>query len=894
MNFKKKSTENFNVSKLAIKYHKIIIAFWLAIAVAGIFAFSSLKYALFPDVTFPVLVISSQAKISDVVETETQLTKPIEIALRSLEEVDEIVSSSYPGNSAVSLLLYPGNELEKIRDRVDNLLKGVKLPQDATYELIPYNLNESNVITYAISSENKTFAESIAIVKEKIIPSLEKIKGVLKVNLLGEDSISDRDRLSNLFPTLVKINRQDGIALEVIKNSKANSLEVFELVRTKMLVWQKELPELTMIIAKTDADFIQEATRATINALLEAIALAIIVIYPFLRNILATAIAALAIPLSLLGTFIVMALLDFNLETITLLALALVIGIVVDDAIVDVENISRHIENGKNPREAAIIGTNEIGLAVLASTLTIVAVFLPVALMGGTIGQFFQPFGLTISAAVLISLLVSRTLSPVLCTYWLRIDRQKGMNDAQSIVKIGKIEQIYRSLLSYSLKHRRLVIALAIASFIGGIALIPLIPQGFIPRLDRGEFNVVYSTPLPKLFTSSNLSKTRRQSDRSKGEFDWLGDLAKSPEKILLKKTRTVGDELIASILENPNVSSVYNAIGTRGIPYKGKIYVKLKEDRQQTTVEVQQQVRNSLKTLDLKKVTISVEDIPFVDTEAEKPLQIAIQGENLDILNHTATEISARLSQLSGFVDVSTGDRHNKGDTFLEIQRLNGQRVIYISSNLTQEKAVGDATNEAIEIARALLPEGITLAKWGDSAQSEDVLTSFSSTLILSIVGIGIISLVLFGSFLETIAILCALPLSIVGAMLGLLITQSDFGIISLIGLILLVGLLNKNAILLIDRIKELRRQGKERTEAILETGITRLRPILMTTGSTILGMVPLALGFGAGAELRQPMAVAIIGGMCTSTLLSAIVVPVIYSLLDDAQKKFFPKKVD
>ena len=286
-----------------------------------------------------------------------------------------------------------------------------------------------------------------------------------------------------------------------------------------------------------------------------------------------------------------MAIAGFNLETLTLLALALVIGIIVDDAIVEVENITRHLEAGKSPYKAALLATREIGFTVSISTLTIVAVFLPIALMGGTLGQFFRPFGLTISVAVLTSLLVARTLSPALAIYFL----ERGQSTQQLLTDNLKFSNLYRRLLSWSLSHRQKVIAIAIIISLAGVALIPLIPQGFIPSLDRGEFNVFYRTSLPKI----ELEKPTEPKDTDNNtNFSWLKKIAQSPEKILLRRSLRVGTELERVLLSIPEVESVYTVAGFRGQPHQGKIYIKLKSDRFLRTDTVQDNVRQALATI--------------------------------------------------------------------------------------------------------------------------------------------------------------------------------------------------------------------------------------------------------------------------------------------------------
>jgi multidrug efflux pump subunit AcrB len=729
-----------------------------------------------------------------------------------------------------------------------------------------------------------------------------------------------------------------------------------------------------------------------------AIVLAVVIIYPFLRSWRATLITALAIPLSLLGTFIVMAWNGFNLETITLLALALVIGIIVDDAIVDVENISRHLTLGESPRQSAIKATSEIGLTVSAATFTIVAVFFPVGNMGGTIGQFFKPFGITVSAAVLTSLLVARTLSPVLAAFWLR----PRVSESSAAPESFPLRNFYRRLLDVSLNHRFWVVLLAILSFVAGVALIPLIPQGFIPKLDRGEFNVTYrispayleqtlrsrfQPPSAEKDTDSSPESTESDStgsdsaasesppsesapngadqlrtyapfleglapeqlerlkqlkrraaktyiiqpdqdlrdvaDRFLSSPDRWPVLAKinnlegfdsvepgqaivvldlplgagaaedtpamSPEAqfapLVLAESRQFAEQLEPAVLANDQVEAV---LSIRGAINQGRLYVKLKADRSFHTAIVQEQVRKALPSL--VGARASLEDIQFVDTGGDLPLKIAFQGDNIEELVTTVQRLKTKVSKLSGLVDVTaTGDDELPNASANakpnEILHLNGQRVAYLRANLAPGQALGEATATVVSQAQGLLPEGVTIQLGGDSQRSDLVIRSFGRTALLSIGGILVILLLLFRRLLDPLVIVLALPLSIIGAVLGLLITQSDVGMISLIGVIFLFGIVNKNAILIVDYTNQLKRSGLSQREALLTSAPRRLRPILMTTLSTILGMLPLALGWGVGAELRQPMAVAIIGGLTTSTILSLIVVPVLYSLVDDVE---------
>ncbi len=767
-----------------------------------------------------------------------------------------------------------GPNLETSTRNAENALKNLTLPQGANYKIIPLNLNESAAISYALGSSSRNLTDLSKLAQEQIVPAITKLPGVLKVSLLGNANSLPPPTSAPSVPqaggTLVRFNGEDAIAFQVIKKGNANTLEVVSRVEAEVQKLRSTLKDVTLTLAATQAEYIRNATQSTIDALIEAVVLSVVVIFPFLWNWQATLISALAIPASLLGTFIVMAIFGFNLETITLLALALVIGSIIDDAIVDVENIMRHIEEGENPTQAALAATNEIGLTVTAATLTAVAVFLPIGLMGGVIGQFFKPFGITVSAAMLTSLLVARTLSPVLSIYWLK--PASGVNhQKESNIWLG-FNQAYRNLLAWSLNHRRIVVGLAILSFVIGIALIPLIPKGFIPKLDRGEFNIVYTAPLPNI---SDLEKAAQS-----------GNIPPSQIPNPLNDSLEVAKKLEAVVRKSPAVATVFTTVGSReGEPNKGTLYVKLKKDHQIETAELQDQFRATLPNL--PGVTTSVEDIQFVDTGGQKPLQLALKGNDLQALSKAAKSIKERIEKIKGFADVTiTGDSNQQGTVF-QIERLNNQRVAYISANLGQNLSLGAATDKVVAEAKAIMPAGVSLNLGGDSARQGQVFGSFGITLALSALCIVVVLIWLFKGWVDPIVIGISLPLGLVGAMLALLLTKSDFGMISLIGFVFLLGITNKNAILIVDYINQLRNSGLDRTEAILKAGQVRLRPIMMTTAATILGMVPIALGLGAGSELRSPMAVSITGGLVTSTILSLIVVPVVYAILDD----WFPR---
>lgn len=914
----------FGISRFAVSHPWLTICTWLAVAVAGMFAFSSLKYALFPDFTFPVVIVNAQAPLETVLATEAELTTPLEASLEGFEAINNISTTTYAGRTVMVVRYRIGTALVSVTPVLEEALGTATLPADTELDVLPLNVNETVVMSYAVLPQGDLTTELIDQVETGIVSDIEAIPGVLRVDLLGTGAETALDPAALEVPlesqdrapaTLVRFNQADALALQVVKQADANTLEVVRRVEATVADLQPQFQNFTLALATTQANYIREATQATIDALWLAIVLAILVIFAFLRNWQATLITAMVIPLSLLATFMVMAVAGFNLETITLLALALVIGIIVDDAIVEVENIMRHLEAGEPPRQAVLAASREISLTVSVATLTIVAVFLPVAFMGGTVGQFFKPFGLTVSAAVLASLLLARTLTPVLALYGLRVrgpsavvqkervESEHGTVLVPDMVPNSGVTGAYTRLLRWSLHHRGLVVGMAITAFTLGVLLIPLIPTGFIPKLDRGEFNVTFTTPLPEItavappnFPANQGNLSPEDLAQQSTQFQAQGNgqtppLPINPIQAILDESRAVAIDLEDTALSTPGVNSVFTVIGGRGAPNQGQIYLQLSPNRQLSTAEIQDQIRSSLP--DLPRVSVSVEDVPFIDVGGEKPLEVILKSDDLDALYDASQAIRDQVAALPDFVDVTVTGVNREDDQLISLQRRNGQRVAYISANLSQGQALGDATRQVIDIATATMPASVSLGLGADSARIGEVLGGFLRTLGFSVICMMVVLFLPFGRLLEPLVVGLSLPLAMVGAMVGFLIIQTDFGMASVIGLLFLLGLLDKSALLLMDYANQLRQVGLSRTEALMKTGPVRFRPILMTTASTILGMLPLALGWGAGAELRQPMAVAIIGGLVTSTLLSLLVVPVLYTLLEDGWSLVRGKRV-
>ncbi len=818
----------FNISRIAIRFAFVTAAVWLAIVVAGIVAFSSLKYTLLPDFSIPLIVVDAHlGGALDARATEARLTIPLERLFAPVGST-LVRSTTKPGRTSIALSFDVGGTLEARRAAVDALLARGPTPAGAVITATSIDINANPVATYADSSDNATrLLVDAGILYRDAVPAFAAVPGVLRADLIGADKT-----------TAVRLNGRRATMIRIVKRGGANTLEVaaaVDIVAARV----RTLLGIPIEIAETQAPYIREASHATTDALGIAMALSIFVVFPFLRDMRATFISAIAIPVSLAGTAIAMAAFHLNLESITLLALTLVTGVIVDDAIVDVENIKRHMQSGETPRVAAERATDEIGLTVTAATLTIVAVFLPIAFMTGTLGQFFRPFGLTASVAVLTSLAVARTLSPMLAASLLQ--------PARSAERTGDAPRLYAAALRWSLRHRTFIIGGAVVSFLIGLAIIPLIPKGFIPHLDRGQFEVTIR----------------------------LNNPGSTPVHDAIAAAQTID----AIIRRDPDVATVLAAVGDRGDPAVATLAVTLRRARSAPTITVENRVRAALPPL--VNATTSVEDVPFVENGVTKPLRVTVSDSQLPVLERASQLLARRMATQKGFVDVSASGLSFASGVPALITREDGKRVVDVDTDLVGVN-IGDATARVDTLARSILPKTATYVFAGEAGDTITTFGSFGITLGLSTVSIIVVLGLLFRGWRAPLVIVVALPLSVVGALFALFVVRADFGLISLMGVIFLFGLVNKNAILLVDAIVQRRRSGMERAAAILEAASRRFRPIVMTTFATILGMLPIAVGFGAGSELRAPMAIAIIGGLISSTVLSLVVIPVAYTFVD------------
>lgn len=744
--------------------------------------------------------------------------------------------------------------------------------------------------------------------------------------------------------SITKLNGSPAVGLDIMKQSGSNTVEVVTNVKKELETIKKDLPPgVEISLVRDNSQNINDSIHDVLFNLIFGGVLAVGIVFLFLGNWRSTMIAAIAIPTSIITSFLAMKALNFTLNTMSLLALSLAVGLLIDDAIVVIENIVRHLEMGKDKFKAASEGTAEIGLAVTATTLTLVAVFLPVGMMTGIVGQFFKQFGITVAVSVLVSLFVAFTLTPMLSAKYLNNSHEKAPTSRLGRLwehwngKFDRATERYGTFLSYALEHRGKVMLIAAALFIGSLALTPLLGSSFIPDSDSGELTV-----------SADV------------------DPGMTPEAV-----GVIADQMADTIRSLPEVTMTYANSDNSSINILTKLTDKGQRKRSDNDIIVD--LRQKLDGMTGVQVSVSKKS----GMSSGKPVSLVIQGPSLDKLSELAEQVEQIVASTPGAVDVTSSYEAGKPDVQIVVNRdqasdlgvstsniastlqtmfngtvvsqfkedddaydirlilapgdrkslsdvnniylagsnrgKDGQTVMVPLSQVTQTVYATSPTqikrydrqdqvtisanlkgvtlgefNTALnkQLSNVTLPEGYQFVATGQSQQMKDAFTGIVMALALAVLFIFFVLAAQFESYIDPFAIMLALPLAIIGAILGLLAAGSTISMMSLIGVIMLMGLVTKNAILLIDFAKQSMEKGVARNQALVDAAIVRMRPIMMTTMAMIFGMVPLALGIGPGAETRAPMAHAIIGGLVTSTILTLVVVPVVYTLLDDVKR--------
>lgn len=745
--------------------------------------------------------------------------------------------------------------------------------------------------------------------------------------------------------TVSRLDGRRGVSVLVRRQSGENTVAVADAVKAELERLRPTLPDgYEMRVALDDSLFIRSAIRDVAVALAWGALFASLVVLVFLRNLRSTLIVAVAIPSSIVGAFAFFYFMGFTLNTMTLLALSLSIGLLIDDAIVVLENVYRHRELGKGMQEAASFGTDEIGLAVVATTAANCAVFIPIAFLSGVVGRFFREFGLAVTCAVCISTLVALTLTPMLCSRYLdvRPEASHGAGYRAFERAFGWLDARYRRTLAWGLRHRPAVLALALAAFLGGLGVARVVPIEFITPEDRAEFNV------------------------------WL----KLSLGTAVPTTSGVAARVEQEIAAFPEVDTLFSTVGagTKARPNEVQIFVSLvhKSRRRASQADVMRRVRTRIAELDLPLRDYAVEDIGIIHAPGWRhaELMYSIRGPDLDRLQFFSRSLLERMRAAGGYADLYQSYETGKPEVALEITRERaadlGVPAVQIGRTISALFAGFEATSfeeggerydvrvqvrpeyrddldkldlvrvrasdgslvplrnlivprigsGAVQIDREDRTRAITLYGnlEGKSAQAADLevsrfarelgiegeyefravgpserlretLEAVTFAFALALVAIYMILAAQFNSFVHPLTIMLSAPLSFIGAFAAVALLGHSLDVMGQIAFLMLMGIVMKNGILLVDYTNTLRDRGHALREAVLEAGPTRMRPVLMTAISTIFGMLPVAFGQGDGSEWRNPVGVVAIGGLATSTLLTLLVVPVVYTLVDDAR---------
>jgi HAE1 family hydrophobic/amphiphilic exporter-1 len=1012
------------LSNLSIKRPVLASVMMLALVTLGLFSWRRLPIDMMPDVEIPVLSIVTEFPGASPETVEREVTKRIEEAVNPISGVKHVISVSREGLSSVTVEFNLEVKINDVSQEARAKINAIRreLPEGMKEPVIQkFDFAAMPIVSLAVRSSVLNPRDLTTLADRKIKRRLESIAGVAKAKLVGS---SKREVAVNLEParlhalgmgveevmaglqtenvntplgrlnrgdsempirisgkpkdvqgypamvvarrggqpirlsdvaevvdtveeerSLALVNGEPAVALDITKQTKANTVQVVDAVKQAVTDLGAELPAGTEIqIVRDSSVFIRDAVADVQMTLVLGALLTILIVFCFLNSWRSTVITGLTLPISVISAFIVMYFLNMTLNMLTLMALSLAIGLLIDDAIVVRENIVRHLERGEDHFTAAREGTSEIGLAVLSTSMSIMAVFVPVAFMKGIIGRFFFQFGLTVAFAVLVSLFVSFTLDPMLSSRWYDPDiERKGRRNflQRSLDRFNawfeRTAERYKAAIGWALDHRRIVLGGATLAFLCGLGVFALLQTEFMTPMDQGEFAIRF-----KSAPGSSIVETRGRLE-----------------------------QVLAALKQYPEVKYTYASIaaGDADTVRDALIFVRM-TDRRERTIGLRKfivVVRARLEKI--PGITVSL----LEDPDAwQKPLQVAIKGEDIPTLKRYAGELKNELYKVRGIVDIEAAlehdlpeyrlsvDREHAAATGLgtsavagtlgvlvggqavstyedetgeavnvrlrlpgalrqdvaqigdlrisvptpegpalvpladlvkveratspsEINRRDLARQVIVDANL-DDLPLGTAGQEAMKVAgRVHLQPGYSVVMQGDTEMMVESFGYLAEALLLAVIFVYLILAAQFESFIDPLAIMLSLPLSIVGMAGTLAITGDTINIMSLIGLIMLMGLVTKNAILLIDFTKVLRRRGMDRRAALITAGRTRLRPILMTTTAMIFGMLPLFFALGKGSEFRAPMARAVVGGLITSTLLTLIVVPVMYTVLDD-----------
>jgi hydrophobic/amphiphilic exporter-1 (mainly G- bacteria), HAE1 family len=863
------------------------------------------------------------------------------------DHVDELVKPQFERINGVGQVSIVGGRKREIQILVDkDKLQDRRLSMAAISERIRSTSKDVPIGKYEADQKETVLRASGE------FDSVDALKKV-NVNFIGSDQSVRLDQIAKINIGLesekyaATLNGKQALFIDIYKQSGSNTVKVADTVKAQVENVNKILAdkniEAKVQMVRDGSKPIRMNIADVFESIIIGIVLCVIVVFFFLGSARSTFITGMALPNSLLGGFIIMYAMGFSINLMTLLALSLAVGLLIDDAIVVRENIFRHLEMGKTAIQAALDGTKEVSLAVIATTMVVIAVFGPIAFLDGIIGQFFKQFGLTVVFTMLISLFDAFTVAPMLSAYMATSgEHEKSKGFVGSLLaKFDQgqtwLEQKYETTLKWVLGYRKTTLALAVVVFFASLGSIPFIPKTFLPANDNGEFFVIIERK-----PGASLSSTR--------------ELVTQVEKVLL---------------ENKAVEVVATVAGTEsGEGNKATLFVQLvpRKDRAKNTTQIKDDFRKVFPQFDDQGM-VNVGEVD-ISGGNQKPFNLSLTGEDLDALNEYTKKLMVRLAKVKGLVDVDTNFREGKPEYkvkfdrekseqlgvstvtagaelrtrvegsvpstyreagreydirlkldpkfenlkeqfastlipnvnfnmiplakvaqgedatgFSQINRQNKNRFIMISGSIGPGGSLGDITNEVERILKTeeQPPSGINYSFAGQAEDFRDLINNMLLAMFLGVVFIYLVLASLYESFITPLTILLALPLAMTGAFLGLLVFGKSIDIFSLIGIVMLLGVVAKNSILLVDYANQLIGQGMERNQALLKAGVVRLRPILMTSLALIAGTIPIAIGLNEASAMRTSMGVAIIGGVLSSTALTLVVVPAAFGYIEE-----------
>lgn len=1017
-----------NIPKISIGNPVLITMLVVAGVVVGVLAFTGLPVDLLPNVSFPVVAISTVYPGAGADDVERSITKPIEEAVSSLNGVDTVTSTSQENVSLVTIQFKLETDAQRDAQDVQEKINAIRgsFPRDALSPTIQrFDFSALPIISFGVSDPSGKLKqdELRRLVDDKIKSRFERIPGVAQVSVTGGlqrqiqvnlnlDALRARrlapgqvtnaiaqanasltggnmtdngtqvlirtpgdfqslDEINNVIvstqrgvpvyvrdiatvgdgfadiDTYSRVNGTDSIAVTIQKQSGSNTVGVADNVQAELTKLRAENTSLSFIVISDQSTFIRESVNdSLLDLALGAIFAALVVLF-FFRDLRNTVVTVVGLPVIIIATFAAMQFLGLSLNLLTLLALSLAVGLVIDDAIVVRENIFRHMERGEDPRTASLNGTNEVGLSVLAMTLTVVSVFLPIAFVSGIIGRFFQSFGLTVTAAVLVSLVEAFTLAPMLSAYWFKQRKEQAaqatgahhqeteIEEAQA-ASLGWLDRAYRTALGWTLKHKLITAGMGALVFIGILVCIPFLQFSFLPSTgqDTLSLSILLDPGTPLATTDAQARKiesTLRALPDASDVFVTVGGQG-TPERasftVKLKDAAAyngVEQELREKLAGTPGLAFSAGGFGGGGSSVTGRtVQMNLQTNGSvNDLVTASGQIMDAIKDVpglvDLGRSYQSGKPELHIDVDRDKAARLGLStaavgatvrtlitgdtasryrelGKEADIVVRLRPEDRSRLQDILDLsLTTQTGQvvplrnvaalSNASGPTALE--RLNRQSKITIGANILGRPQQSVANDVQARVDKLTLPAGVTVQFGGQVQQFNDSFRSLFISLLLSVLFVYMVLASQFGSFTQPIVMMLALPLSLLGAFLALLVTHIAFDLTAMIGIIMLFGLVTKNSILLVDFTNRLRRQGMARDQALLTAGPIRLRPVLMTSLSLILGSLPVAIGLGTGGSFRQPLSLVVIGGLITSTILTLLLVPTAYAILDIIQAR-------